>query len=73
MTRVEALDLIDAIRAGLTLHEDHEAPALVSIIRDLWDGYPVADAKAAAARLLIGDYDAERRIKAIVAALPADA
>lgn len=70
--RTAALDEIDTIREALT-HEDRNTGALVSIVRDLWDGHPVADVKAAADRLLIGDYDAERRIKAIVAALPADA
>jgi len=66
MTRSEALDQIDAIRANLT-RVDSEDNNLVSIIRDLWDGYPLADAQTAAKRLLIGDYPAEQAIKAIVA------
>ncbi len=66
-TRGEALDQIDAVRATLT-HADAQMPALICIIRDLWDGYPLADALADAHRLLLGDYPAEQRIKAIVAA-----
>jgi hypothetical protein len=83
--REEAASKIDAIRATLdTGHtcEDpgadwrkcracaaYNAPALVSIVRDLHDGYPLADVRAAAAQLSLADYDAQRSIRAIVAGI----
>jgi hypothetical protein len=80
ITREEALALIDDIRDGLPQPEpqpldggDHCNRVLVSIIRDLADGYPLADVFAAAARLRLTDYAAEMKIKHIVSQLrPAD-
>jgi hypothetical protein len=68
MTRTEALDRIDTLREALN-DRDAENGLLVSIIRDLWDEYPIADAKDAARRLLLSDYEAEQQIKVIVAAI----
>ncbi len=70
MTSTAAAAKIDDIRAGLT-DRDAENNDLVSIVRDLEDGYPLADVRAAAGRLVLGDYDAEQQIKAIVAAIAA--
>lgn len=70
MDRESAIKAIDDIREGLS-HRDANTGLLVAIVRDLWDGYPLADAREAAKSLRLDDYAAERRIKAIVAALPA--
>lgn len=66
--RVTASSQIDEIRETLTL-ADSEDRVLVGIVRDLWDGYPIEDAKDAARYLTLSDYDAEKRIKAILKAV----
>lgn len=43
-TRQTALDAVEAARAGLT---NTQSNALAGVVRDLWDGYPVADARSA--------------------------
>lgn len=66
MNRLEAEKQIQEIRDTLS-YDDAESPMLVEIVRDLWDGYPLADVQGAAKQLILGDYDAEKKIKAIVA------
>ena len=68
-TREQGLSQIDGIRDGLTSDHDRDDRALVSIIRDLWDGYPLSDAVAAARSLDLHDYAARRQITAILAAI----
>lgn len=42
-TRKTALAEVDKVRATL---EHSESNALAGVVRDLWDGYPVADARS---------------------------
>lgn len=66
LNRYDALDEIDAIRETLS-YADQENGILVSIVRDLWDNYPVAVAQRAATHLRLANRTAEATIKRIVA------
>lgn len=72
LSRKDALDQIDAIRETLNPDTDYNHRALVGIIRDLWDNYPIDDAKSNLSGLQLNDYNAEQKIRSIVNSIDDD-
>lgn len=71
MERHEASLKINEIRSRLS-YQDSENNVLVALIRDLWDGYPIADAQGLARTLRLSDVDSEREIKRVVESIEED-